>query len=266
MPSSGVAQQEILALPFWRLSAFFDAVLINTMPFSWTADKVINGWTGVIIRLIMLGGILYFIRKFYQSAHLSGNPRSKIFLTSLVISLIIITGWYLFTTWAIYFYARYFILILIPGTVLMAYFFKILSDKKKIIFASFISLIFILSVIFISMMYFKSGYSGSTFLTEQLPLVKKNVPETEIVAAAQTGTLGFFRSNVVNLDGKVNADAIRYRNNMTDYLNLRKINWFCDWRMGVDRFLGKNPESKGWRLVDSSKFFLLYHKEVLILN
>jgi hypothetical protein len=59
--------------------------------------------------------------------------------------------------------------------------------------------------------------------------VAENVPETTWVGAVQTGTLGFFHDRAVNLDGKVNPDALRAR------MNEGIPRYVVDARFGPDR-------------------------------
>ena len=81
-----------------------------------------------------------------------------------------------------------------------------------------------------------------------------------LVAAGQTGTLGYFRDHVVNVDGKVNAEALRYQDNMVAYLDREGIRWFCDLPDYTARYLGVHPEEHGWHLAARSELFLLYQR------
>lgn len=47
----------------------------------------------------------------------------------------------------------------------------------------------------------------------------------------------------MNLDGKVNWEAIRNRRDISAYLIKNKINWVCDW-------IPKSFNRKGWELVE----------------
>jgi hypothetical protein len=89
------------------------------------------------------------------------------------------------------------------------------------------------------------------------------VPESDLLAAGQTGTLGFFRDRVLNLDGKVNRDALQWQGRMTQYLDARGVRWFADSPWYSERMLGSDPGAAGWRLVarvdDDS--FRLYRRE-----
>jgi hypothetical protein len=95
----------------------------------------------------------------------------------------------------------------------------------------------------------------------QLPLVREYVPEGEAVGAGQSGTLGYFRDKVLNLDGKVNPEALRYQGRIREYLQERQVRWFCDWPEYADAYLGEEPEQRGWRLVGEGGGFELWHRQ-----
>ena len=83
------------------------------------------------------------------------------------------------------------------------------------------------------------------------------------MAAGQSGTLGYFRAGVVNLDGKVNAEALVYQSRMWEYLAQGRARWLCDWPSYVRAYLGDRPEQHGWKLVGRNGEFVLYHRETL---
>jgi hypothetical protein len=96
---------------------------------------------------------------------------------------------------------------------------------------------------------------------DQVALVREHVPPGERVAAGQTGTLGFFRDRVVNLDGKVNRAALAWQARMWDYLAQEHVVWFCDWQDYAERYLGPDPAAHGWRLIATRADFRLYHHD-----
>lgn len=61
--------------------------------------------------------------------------------------------------------------------------------------------------------------------------VAQNVPETTWVGAIQTGTLGFFHDRTINLDGKVNAEALHARkaDRVPEYVVQSEITYLVDW-------------------------------------
>jgi hypothetical protein len=102
--------------------------------------------------------------------------------------------------------------------------------------------------------------SGNEMVVDQLALVTENVPEHELVASGQTGTLGFMRDNVLNVDGKVNHNALRRIDDIPTYLDQCGVRFFCDEPELIDRFLGKSPEVKGWRIIGQKGNFVLLHR------
>lgn len=119
----------------------------------------------------------------------------------------------------------------------------------------------------LALAYRGAGQFGQPSYLSQVALVDMFVSRFDTVAAGQSGTLGFFRPRVVNLDGKVNVEAIARQRSMVDYLRERGVRWFCDWPHYVNRYLGValDPvtrravdEGNGWRLVAERDGFLLY--------
>jgi len=88
-----------------------------------------------------------------------------------------------------------------------------------------------LNLAFHGVAYFKSAGVAAEFYRDQVLLVDNLVPPYVPVGAMQTGTLGYFRDDVVNLDGKVNAAALRHRlmGNMSHYLATTGVIYLADW-------------------------------------
>ena len=61
--------------------------------------------------------------------------------------------------------------------------------------------------------------------------VEKNVPDDVWVGAIQTGTLGFFHDRTINLDGKVNPEALEARlaGRVPEYAAESAIEYLVDW-------------------------------------
>ena len=62
--------------------------------------------------------------------------------------------------------------------------------------------------------------------------VEANVPPQTWVGAAQSGTLGFFHDRTINLDGKVNPDALRVKlaeGDVISYILASNIEFIADW-------------------------------------
>lgn len=79
-----------------------------------------------------------------------------------------------------------------------------------------------------------SGYrKGRSHMHKQVvEWVQENVDQRQWIGAIQTGTLGFFYDRTINLDGKVNPDALRARRlegHVLNYIVDSKINYLADW-------------------------------------
>jgi hypothetical protein len=85
----------------------------------------------------------------------------------------------------------------------------------------------------------------------------------EGVAAFQTGTLGFFRDRVLNLDGKVNNEAVQHRADLLEYVQGKKVQWICDYEYSVEETMGKDKlRENGWRPVARRGHFALFWRDV----
>jgi hypothetical protein len=80
--------------------------------------------------------------------------------------------------------------------------------------------------------------------------VLKTVPFDEIVGARQSGTLGYNRGRVVNLDGKVNPIAPRDKISMERYLKANSIDYLCDWPSELDKIISSHRVN--WEIVASN--------------
>jgi len=68
--------------------------------------------------------------------------------------------------------------------------------------------------------------------------VEHNVPDDVWVGAVQTGTLGFFHDRTLNLDGKVNPDALKARlaHRTQEYVLESPVAFVADW-VGIETWL-----------------------------
>jgi len=68
--------------------------------------------------------------------------------------------------------------------------------------------------------------------------IERNVPDDVWVGAVQTGTIGFFHDRTLNLDGKVNPDALKARlgHRTQEYVLESPIEYLTDW-VGIETWL-----------------------------
>jgi hypothetical protein len=107
--------------------------------------------------------------------------------------------------------------------------------------------------------FYKGGYkAGSSHLHFQVvEWVTQNVGESVWVGAIQTGTLGFFHDRTVNLDGKVNPDALRAKiqRKIPEYVvtqefdaNGNRIDYLADW-FGIASWAKLTPIKNNFDLI-----------------
>jgi hypothetical protein len=222
-----------------------------------------------ILRALLLSGVVLYSWKEKrtfglgkkQGNELEGRQRRTFsFAACLAIGTMILVFWYTLSSSADYFYTRYFIPLTLISIPLFA---AVLSRMVKrwnwlLISCGFLAAVPVGGMVFLA--HSGLGFKGTSMLREQLPLVAELVPENQWVAAAQSGTLGFMRERVVNLDGRVNFGALRRQEDMWRYLDERGIRWVCDWDMNIRTYLGDSPEDLGWIFVARRGEMLLYHR------
>ncbi|OGU39595.1 MAG: hypothetical protein A2X61_11170 [Ignavibacteria bacterium GWB2_35_12] len=265
MPSSGRSQFGY-DFKIHRIFNILSAIAQNLVPDTYTFDRVIVGWGGIFARFGLVIFIILFLKIKLPGLikKLSDNNRMNYrFLEILyVVTLfsIVLIFWYFLFSSASHFYHRYLCSITLIGQILTVIFISYLFVNKKIFYYSLTSLLAMALVIITVTLHSGKLMNKSQFYKYQLPLVMKYVPETEFVSASQSGTLGFFRKKVLNLDGKVNNDVLKYNKRIPEYLSLKKVKWFCDWKFFAELNLGNNPEKAGWKLIHRYGDFNLYHK------
>ena len=79
----------------------------------------------------------------------------------------------------------------------------------------------------------------------------RGVPEATWVAAVQTGTLGYFHDRTLNLDGKVNPEALTAllegEAAWHRYIANGKAEYVIDW-VGIARFAVDHPDAYGGKM------------------
>lgn len=80
--------------------------------------------------------------------------------------------------------------------------------------------------------------------------VRQNLRDDTWVGSIQTGTLGFFHDRTINLDGKVNGDALRARlsGNTTRYVVDSPIEYLIDW-VGLETWHDDGPLQHTFELI-----------------
>lgn len=267
MPSSGTAQQS-WALDAERIQEALWAIGVVLVP--WFFAGAHEGPITTVLRVLGLAGYAVaaaLILRLRLAAPQPANDnephigiRTFVFALCLAASLGGLIVYYTASFAASWFYYRYFApLALLAGVFAPVAAIMVLRRWRAEVLVPFGAGLAAIPVAVLAVLaHWGMGFSGNAVFHEQVELVREHVPDDERVAAGQSGTLGFFRPRVVNLDGKVNRAALPWQGNMRDYLRRERIVWFCDWPDYTERYLGPDPQAAGWRLVATRGDFRLY--------
>jgi hypothetical protein len=269
IPTSGLAQQS-WGLSLSRVRAALDAFAQVGLPFYAGAFES-RGLPAIRLILLPVAGVAALV--YGARRYSSDEPRVRraVAFAGVVIGTTIgLMAWYASSSWATHFYVRYFAPALVVSCVGLGVALGKLYDAHPRV-AGAIAVASLGQAIAYAAALHAGIYAGRSdprilvwsrpIFQDQLRVVQQHVPDGETVAAGQSGTLGYFRERVVNVDGKVNPEALAYQHAMLDYLDRRGIRWFCDIPPYVDRYLGPAAASRGWREVAQGSLFHLYHRE-----
>jgi len=269
VPSSGRAQQQVL-LSSERIGAMLASL-------SWTSAPMLylgrfESPATFALRLLLAVGAVYLVVRRGPSAKTGDEPRAPspqrrqalVFGACLLASGVLLGGWYALASYAVWFYQRYLSFLALPALLLgAAALARLLSKRTALQVATAIvcAALGLAGVLHLSTDLSTMTPLASVYVDRQVALAQAHVPPGERVAAGQTGTLSFVRGNALNLDGKVNDEALRYKGQLTALLDKYQINWYCDIQWFIDRDFGGSLEDKGWTKVAQRGDFTLYHRD-----
>ena len=269
MPTSGTAQQE-WALSDRRLRWVLWALGVSSLPTLWLGrfDELFHdGIVPSVLRALVIGALALLIaRAWRQASPLAGNAtvrarRTVAFGAVLAAAMAALALYYGLSFIAYWFYYRYLFPVALIASVLIAWWAAPVALAWPRAAVMLVALLCAPTMISAVMAQRGHTLHVETVYWEQLALIDEQVPDTDFVAAGQTGTLGYFRAHTVNVDGKVNREAIPYQDHMWDYLARRDVHWFADWPFYVEKYLGRDPTAHGWRKVGQKGYWQLWHRE-----
>ena len=296
MPTSGTAQQDwalewlrleyaewalrLVAVP-WVFAGAYEGTGAVSIPWPFGAAQSMDLTPIGALRLLVLIAVAVFLVRAVRRGQFSDAPTSPAealrvrrtleFAACFALALIALVVYYALSFTAYWFFYRYFAPAALFAFVIAPVLWARLATGPTtqacrlasiVLVAALSAQIMILAVLAQS----GRGIGGNTVYHDQIALVRQYVPENERVAAGQTGTLGYFRARVVNLDGKVNVEALKYQTHMWDYLREKNIRYFVDWPHYANKYLGvpigagdvPAAEYNGWRRVAERNYFYLY--------
>jgi hypothetical protein len=264
MPTSGKAQ-ELWALSGWRFLRALSALFQVFVPWVCLGSSAEGLAADVFRGVLVVAGLVILWRMRSVGwprpfgAEDSDGPRKRTleFGICLLAANAALVMWYGLSSMAPHFYPRYFSALVLISVLGASFIAARLAAIKPRLAAALVLLI--AAPVLLTLALPGKVFRGNPWYHQQLALVWQHVPPADYVAADQAGTLGYFREKVVNLDGKVNPEALRFRGDIRAYLRQRDIRWYCDGPDSVTADFGPNPEAQGWRLVARADLFSLYH-------
>lgn len=225
IPSSGSAQAQFVQFEdlFSRPLSMFVAIITNFFPLIYTGGKLPVALAAIII---LLAVIFYNFKQNQQILlQFKSDNFKQLFVWGLSVMPLLIV--YILFFWAAHFYIRYSAPLLIFATVLI---FVFVNDKLNKKSSNLILAIIMVITFFMQAYYsFHLGRVGNTH-TVSAGFIKSNFPTIK-VGSFQSGVIGYFNSNVVNLDGKINKDALLAlrQNKLDEFVDKEKIDVLIDW-------------------------------------
>ena len=241
MPSSGPAQASMIGFGDLgvRIKAGMLGLLQVTVPFLFNGGR----W-----ELGLLQAPIFFMSVVFLKKRYAALPATFIYLLSASIFLSFL---YPVFFWAGHFYSRYM-------SVLMVFTIPILANlvSEKQFFRKRYAPALIVIFFSFSLVSLHSGRIGNLH-SLTAGWVKKEHPD-KLIAAFQSGVIGFVNDAVVNLDGKVNADVLSYveAGDITQYLiSHPEIDVIVDWPMYIEKYINKEYFDGNWVVcLDESKW------------
>lgn len=266
MPTSGRALQKF-ALSAERLGHMAKAIALNLTPavYLGSFETVPVTIFRVVVAALLSWICFTTVRASFGNGHALFR-RGALALSSVLVACLLLAIWYGLFSGASFFYFRYMAPLALVGVLLVAVpamrLARFISARPLTRWIAHLGFAVCLPVlVFTFIGHTGLIFKGHSMLHHQVPLVLRSVPEGEWVAAAQSGTLGFLRDRVLNLDGRVNPEALARRADLPKYLSEKGVRWFADWPDYVYFTFGPDPEIHGWRKVETYESMVVYRFE-----
>jgi len=245
IPSSGGAQSSIIS---------FDSYASRLLDFAYS----IASHASVVFapgRTFLVAGSTLVILAYFALVLSSSNSRKALrdvaadpFFNSFSVSIILLCLIYPLFFWASHFYFRYTSPLSIIFIPLIACSLSAVASDRKAVLIIFAGLVLFAGQAVGS---FHSGTIGNNHSISAGYVNSNFKNPSYVVGAYQSGVIGYFNDNTVNLDGKLDPLALRsLRNSSIHIYALRRgVNVIVDWRRGVEDLQARYMRDGGkiWR-------------------
>jgi hypothetical protein len=164
-----------------------------------------------------------------------------------VAAIVLLVFVYLMFSEPTHFYTRYispFVLVALPlVAVTLAKLVQGFSPSKKCV----LEWVLVTAFLFWCLLGFHLGRTGNMH-SVSAGFVRDHFPAPYKVGAFQAGVIGFFNSNVINLDGKMDKVALKYKKNgeLNKYVDKVSINVLIDWRPMIEQYCTPEWVAANW--------------------
>lgn len=203
VPSGGQAQTAI-EFSWFRLGRIVDALAAVGLP--WTPiPPALPAWTYWLRACAAMVLVMWAVVWGWRSTLSPSQSRTMSFGGTFLAGYLVLAAYYATTSFAYWFYGRYLAPIVIVPIVILGVLLVQLAAIWRV--SAAIALTFSV-LIAVTAHWTERIFPPNPMFTEQVALVSSVVPPDTAVGAWQSGTLGFWRERVINLDGKVNPEAL----------------------------------------------------------
>lgn len=244
MPSSGPAQAELVSLgsAWGRSETMILALGQNIAPW---APLAYREAPTLLAALALLALILAAMRS--SGAIATWAPSSRTVLAAWGAGLCALPFVYLAFFWAAHFYARYTapltILALIVTGAAVA---RLPENARRILTTGAFALLLAANAWAAWDTHHRGGISDGHSVAAGY--VARHLPKDARVGAFQSGVVGFYNENVINLDGKVNVEALKAlrAKQIEEYLDRARIDYVIDWEGVIEGLMPRAMQSGQW--------------------
>jgi hypothetical protein len=242
------ARSQTALFPFfdlpYKLEQYFVSIIQHLTPFLFTGN--------ILIWLMLPLGIPYIIILCIGYIKLRTDIVSDLsekILKMISVSFFILIIIYFFFSSAPHFYFRYLAYLMVLSfpvlVVLFTYIIKKFNQLNVYILLTIALCLFGTQ----AYLYLHSGKSARAF-TVRTEFVKNNFSVYERIAAFQTGILGYFCENVVNLDGKIDNKALESfsRGGIENYIDSLQITVLMEWKDFIPILFKKEYLDNYWQV------------------
>ena len=244
MPSSGPAQASLVdwGSAWGRGETMILSVAQNIAP-----------WAPIffepLVALASVGALLVLILAAMRSAR--GKPTwardASAALSAWGLGLWVLPFLYFAVFWAAHFYPRYTAPLAVLSLVVMGAAVARLPERARRIVTIGAFTLFVASNAWAAWTTHHRGGIGDGH-SVAAGYVARHLPKDSRVGAFQSGVVGFYNENVINLDGKVNVEALAAMRTkqVEEYLDRAKIDYVIDWEGVIDGLMPRAMKSGEW--------------------